>query len=68
MKWSLDLAIAVALTVVVWAGFYFTFPNEPFSATETVFILVVLYGLTKLGHLAWNRWGAARPPGKSAPK
>jgi hypothetical protein len=68
VKWSLDLAIAVALTVVVWAGFYFAFPNEPFSAMETVFILVVLYVLTKLGHWAWNRWGAALLSGKSAPK
>ena len=68
MKWSLDLGIAVGLTVVVWSVFYFTFPSEPFSAMETVFVLVVLFGLTKLGHWAWNRWGATLRPGKADPK
>lgn len=68
MKWSLDLAIAVALTVLVWAGFYFTFPNEPLSAMETTFILALLYGLTKLGHWAWNRWGVALMSRNSTPK
>lgn len=58
MKWSLDLGIAVALTVLVWAAFYFTFPSEPFSAMETVFVLVVLYGVVKLTRWAWQRWGA----------
>lgn len=65
MKWSVDLAVAVALTVLVWAGFYVTFPSRPLSATETVFVLVVLYVLTKLGHLAWQRWG---PAAKAGPK
>jgi hypothetical protein len=59
VKWSLDLAIAVALTVVVWTVLYQTFPSEPLSAMETVFVLAVLYGLTKLGRLAWKRWGPA---------
>ncbi|WP_340117478.1 hypothetical protein [Pelagibius sp. 7325] len=68
MKWSQDLGIAVALTVVVWSAFYFTFPSEPFSAMETIFVLVVLFGLTKFGHWAWNRWGAALMPGKTDPK
>ena len=58
MKWSLDLGIAVALTVLVWAAFYATFPSEPFSAMETVFVLVVLYGAVKLTRWAWQRWGA----------
>ncbi len=52
MKWSLDLGVSVALTVIVWSGFYFTFPNEPLGAAETVFVLVVFYALVKLVRLA----------------
>ena len=63
MKWSLDLTIAVVLTVLIWTGFYFAFPSEPFSALETVFVLAVIYGLVKLAHLAWNRWGPAAKAG-----
>ncbi len=59
VKWSVDLGIAVALTVLVWTGFYLTFPSEALTLTETVFVLVVLYGLTKLVRLAWKRWGPA---------
>lgn len=59
MKWSLDLGIAVALTVIVWTAFYFTFPSEPFAALETAFLLAVLFGLVKLARWVWRRWGAA---------
>ena len=52
MKWSLDLGIAAALTVLVWAAFYFTFPDAPLGVAETVFVLAVFYGLIKLVHLA----------------
>ncbi len=59
MKWSLDLGIAVVLTVLIWTGFYFIFPSEPLTAIETVFVLAVTYGLVKLLRLAWKRWGSA---------
>ena len=58
MKWSLDLGIAVALTVLVWVAFHATFPSEPLSAMETAFVLAVLYGAVKLARWAWRRWGA----------
>jgi hypothetical protein len=67
VKWSLDLGIAVGLTVLVWTGFYVTFPSDPFSAMETVFVLVVLFGLTKLVHWAWKRWGPSARSGKAGP-
>ena len=57
MKWSLDIVIAVVLTVLVWTGFYAAFPSEPLSAMETVFVLAVIYGLVKLSRLIWKRWG-----------
>lgn len=59
MKWSLDLGIAVALTVIVWAALYFTFPNEPLGLTETVFILAVFYGLLKLFQMAKKHFGSS---------
>jgi len=59
VKWSLDLGIAVGLTVLVWTGFYLTFPSEPLTALETVFVLTVLFGITKLARWAWIRWGPA---------
>ena len=65
MKWSLDLVIAVALTVLVWASFYFTFPSEPLSAMETVFVLAVIVGVTKLVRLGWQRW---RRKAKAGPR
>ena len=58
MKWSLDLGIAVALTVIVWSALYFTFPNEPLGLAETVFILAVFYGLVKLAQLAKKHLGS----------
>lgn len=58
MKWSLELGIAVGLTVVVWAAFYFAFPGAPFSVAETAFVLVVFYGLVKLARWTWSRWSA----------
>ena len=63
MKWSLDIVIAVVLTVLIWTGFYFTFPSEPLKAAETVFILAVIYGLVKILRLAWKRWGPALKAG-----
>ncbi len=59
VKWSVDLGIAVALTVLVWTGFYLTFPSEALTLTETVFVLAVFFGLTKLVRLAWKRWGSS---------
>lgn len=59
MRWSVDLGIAVVLTVLVWTGLHQTFPSEPLTATETVFVLAVLYGVTRLLRLAWKRWGPA---------
>ncbi|WP_282606321.1 hypothetical protein [Pelagibius sp. Alg239-R121] len=58
MKWSIDLAVAVALTVFVWTAFYLTFPNEPLGAGETVFVLAVFYGLVKLVVLARKHLGS----------
>lgn len=55
MKWSLDLAIAVALTVIVWSALYFAFPNDPLELAETVFVLAVFYGLVKLVQMAKKR-------------
>ena len=63
MKWSLDIAIAVVLTVLIWTGFYVTFPSEPLGATETVFVLAVIYGLVKLARLIWKRLGPALKAG-----
>lgn len=59
MKWSLDLGISVALTVIVWSAFYFTFPNEPLGAAETVFVLAVFFGLVKLYRLAKKYLGSS---------
>lgn len=59
VKWSLDLGIAVALTVLVWAALYFTFPDAPLGVAETVFILAVFYGLIKLIHLARKHLGSS---------
>jgi hypothetical protein len=67
MKWSLDLGIAVGLTVLVWTAFYLAFPSEPFSAAETAFVLAVLYGLVKLCRWAWTRWGV-KPKAGVEPK
>ena len=58
MKWSLDLAVAAGLAVAVWSGFYVLFPSDPLTAGETLFVVVVLYGLTKAAFWAWRRWGA----------
>lgn len=66
MKWSLSLAIAVILTVMVWTAFYLTFPSEPLSAMETVFVLAVFYGLTWLGRWAWRRGRPRRQAGATA--
>lgn len=63
MKWSLDIVIAVVLTVLVWTGLYLTFPSEPLTAMETVFVLAVLYGLAKLARLTWKRWGPSLKAG-----
>ena len=63
MKWSLDLGIALALTVLMWTGFYLTFPSEPLSVAETIVVLTVIYGLVKLLRLAWKRWGPAMKAG-----
>ena len=59
MKWSLDLGISVALTVVVWSAFYFIFPSEPLGGAETVFVLAVFYGLLKLVRLAKKHLGSS---------
>lgn len=57
MKWSLDLAVAVGLTVAVWFGFYLAFPSEPFGAGETAFVLAVCYALVKAARWLWSRRG-----------
>jgi hypothetical protein len=56
MTWSLELGIAVALTVVVWSAFTLVFPSDPLGAGETVFVLAVFYGMVKLLRWAWGRW------------
>lgn len=47
MKWTIELAIAVAVTAAIWALFRNVFPTHPLDAADTVLVLAVVYGLVK---------------------
>ncbi len=47
MKWTIELAIAVAVTAAVWALFHALFPGAPLDLPETVLVLAVVYALVK---------------------
>lgn len=47
MKWTIELAIAVAVTAGIWVLFRNVFPTHPLDAADTVLVLAVVYGLVK---------------------